>query len=182
MIFEEKEVILKNGKAAILKTAEIADAEKMLNFIKQASGETDFLSRYPEERTSTIEQEEDWIRNFRESESVLNITCFVDGEIAGNCDVRFPGGIKTSHRAVIGIAVLKDYWNLGIGFLMLPELINAAKNHGSELLELECFGDNKRAQHLYEKFGFCAVAVKPKAYKLKDGTYQDEIYMQKELT
>lgn len=53
MIFEEKKIILKNGKTAILKTAEITDVEKMLFFIKQASRKTDFLSRYPEEWTST---------------------------------------------------------------------------------------------------------------------------------
>lgn len=181
MLFEEKRIKLKNGKEAILKTAEISDAKMMLDFIKQASGETDFLLRYPEEWTNTVEQEENWIRNFRESENVLNITCYVDGEIAGNCEVRFRGGIKMSHRADIGIAVLKDFWNCGIGSAMFPELIKAAEEHGTEILELECFSGNKRAQHLYEKFGFKKVSIKPNAYKLKDGTYQDEVYMQKIL-
>ena len=46
MIFEEKRITLKNGITATLKTPEINDAEQLLNCVKFASGETDFLSRY----------------------------------------------------------------------------------------------------------------------------------------
>ena len=49
MIFEEKKIILKNGQTAILKSPCVEDAEKMLNYIKKACGETEFLLRYPEE-------------------------------------------------------------------------------------------------------------------------------------
>ena len=181
MITEEKRIILKNGKEAVFKTAEILDAEKMLSYIRQASGETDYLVRYPEEWTSSVSDEERWIKNFRESENVVNITCFIDGEIAGNCEISFRTGIKNSHLAGIGIAILRDYWNLGIGSLMFTYMIEAAKNRGTEIMELSCFSGNKRAQHLYEKFGFRTAAVKPNVYKLKDGSYQDEVYMQKIL-
>ena len=34
---------------------------------------------------------------------------------------------------------------------------------------------------VYEKFGFRVVAEKPNAFKLKDGTYRSEFYMQKYL-
>ena len=85
--------------------------------------------------------------------------------------------MKTSHRANIAIAILKDYWNLGIGSAMLEKLIAVAKHHGTEIIELELIKGNDRAEHLYEKFGFCIVSEKPNAYKLKDGTYLSEIYM-----
>ena len=49
MIFKPKEITLKNGLTAILKTPEIGDAAKLLDFIKTSSGETHFLLRYPEE-------------------------------------------------------------------------------------------------------------------------------------
>ena len=38
MIFQQKEITLKNGKTAILKTPEISDAAGMLAYIKQACG------------------------------------------------------------------------------------------------------------------------------------------------
>ena len=126
MIFEAKEITLKNGKTAILKTPCVEDAEKMLNYIKKACGETDFLARYPEEWNISVEQEEAWVNRLRSSPDTLGTTCYVDGEVAGNCEISFRDGMKTSHRATIAIAILKDYWNLGIGSAMFEELVAAA--------------------------------------------------------
>ncbi len=42
MIFEEKTIILKDGRTAILKSPCVEDAEKLLNYIKKSCSETDF--------------------------------------------------------------------------------------------------------------------------------------------
>ena len=42
MIFNEKTIVLKNGKTALLKSPEPGDGAKMLDYIKRACGETDF--------------------------------------------------------------------------------------------------------------------------------------------
>lgn len=181
MIFDEKEIVLHNGKRAVLKSPCAEDAEKMLNYIRKACGETEFLLRYPEEWDITVEQEAAWADRLRSSPDTLGITCYVDGEVAGNCEIRFMGGMKTSHRAVIAIAILRDFWNLGIGSAMFRELIDAARKRGTEIMELEVFQGNERARHLYEKFGFRVVSERPNVFKLRDGTYQNEFYMQKYL-
>ena len=183
MIFEDKQITLKDGRTAILKTPCIEDAEKMLNYIKKSCGETDFLARYPEEWNSvSVESEEKWVKNLRESQSALAITCYIDGEIAGNCEINFRGGIKTSHRATVAIAILKEYWNLGIGSAMFAELISAAESRPeTEIVELEFVEGNDRAKALYEKYGFKIVGERPNAFKLKDGRLLKEYFMQKEL-
>ena len=181
MIFEEKKITLKNGKKAILRSPRKEDAEKLLESIKTACGETDFLIRYPEEWTISVEKEEEWIKNNLASPDSLILCCSVDGEIAGNCDIAFRSGIKMRHRAVVGIAIRKDYWDLGIGSAMFEELIAAAKDRGVEILELEFIEGNDRARHLYEKFGFSIVGERPNAFKLKDGTMRKEYFMQKDL-
>lgn len=181
MVFECKQIILKDGRTAILKSPCVDDAEKMLNYIKKSCGETDFLLRYPEEWNITVEQEEAWVNRLRSSSDTLGITCYVDGEVAGNCEISFQSGMKISHRATIAIAILKDYWNLGIGSAMFEELVAAAQKQGTEIMELEFIEGNECAKHLYEKFGFCVVSEKPNAIKLKDGTYLSEFYMQKYL-
>ena len=117
----------------------------------------------------------------RSSPDVLSITCYVDGDVAGNCEINFKSGIKTSHRAGLSIALLKKYWGLGIGSAMFEELICAAEERDTEIIEWEYLQGNERAKHLYEKFVFRVAAEKPNAYKLKDGTYLSEIYMQKYL-
>ena len=183
MIFREKQIILKNGASAILKTPCIADAELMLNLIKSASGETEFLARYYEDwAEASVESEEKWIRNNRDSEKDLVIACFIDDVAVGCCEISFLTGSKSFHRAGIGISVLKNYWNNGIGSAFFYEMIKIANEHnGTEILELEYVEGNERAKALYEKFGFHEVCVKPNAYKLKDGRYQNLVYMQKYL-
>ena len=183
MIFEEKKTVLKDGTSAILKTPEIEDAEMLLNSIKTASSETEFLSRTIEDwEIVTVESEEKFIHNVRESQNTLFIACYVDGAIAGNCDITFKSGSKTSHIATVGIALQKKYWNIGIGSAMFKELMKAAEEHnGTEIVDLEMIEGNNRAKTLYEKFGFQVVSVEPKFFKLKDGTYQNLVYMQKYL-
>jgi len=178
VIFQDKWITLKDGRAAVLKSPCVEDAEKMLNYIKQACGETDFLIRYPEEWNITVEQETEWVKSLRTSPRTLGISCYVGGEVAGNCEITFRGGIKTAHRATIGIAILRDYWNLGIGSAMLKELVAAARTRGTELVELEFVEGNDRAKRLYEKIGFRVVGERPNAFKLKDGTYRSEFTMQ----
>ena len=94
MVFEEKRITLKDGRTALLKSPCPEDAEKMLHYIRQACGETDFLTRYPEEWTITVEQEAEWVNNLRASPRTLGITCYVAGEVAGSCEITFHSSLK----------------------------------------------------------------------------------------
>lgn len=183
MIFEEKKIILKDGTTAVLKTPETEDAEKQLNCIKATTVETPYFSRTIEDWDGfTAEKEKEWIQGVRDSKNSLVISCYINNEIAGNCDITFKVGSKTSHRATVGISIQKKYWNNGIGTAMFDELIKAALNHeGTEFIDLEMVEGNNRAKALYEKFGFETVSVKPNFFKQKDGTYQNLVYMQKIL-
>ena len=184
MIFNEKNIVLKNGKQAILKTPCIEDAETMLNNMKIACQETDFLTHYSDywDASFSVEKEKEWIQNARDSENNMVITCYVDGRPVGSCDITFCNGCKNFHRAGIGISITKKYWNLGIGSAMFDALLETARNHdGTEIVELEFVEGNNRAKALYEKFGFESISVKPNYCKLRDGTYQNLVYMQKYL-
>lgn len=183
MIFNEKTIVLKNGKTALLKSPEPGDGAKMLDYIKRAYGETEFLVRYPEEWDGvSVEGEEKWIKNGRDSRNDMKITCYVDAEIAGNCEIIFHTDKKTCHRAELAIAILEKYWGLGIGSAMFEELIAAARAHeGTEIVELKFVEGNERARALYEKFGFRIVSERPNAFKLRDGSLVKLCYMQKIL-
>lgn len=180
MIFEEKRISLKNGQSAILKSPARGDGVKMLSYIKTACGETDYLLRYPEEWDGvSVEQEEAWIRNARDSQSTLMIACYVNGQVVGNCEINCRAGIKTRHRATLAIAILKDYWNQGIGSAMFSELLAFARTRKDlELVELEFMEGNERGKALYEKFGFRIVGERPNAFKLKNGEMVKEFFMQ----
>jgi len=183
MYFEPIEIVLKDGRKCILRTAEIADAQEMLAFRIKSISETDFLLQYPEEMADyDIEKQLKFINRMIESPNDIMYTAVVDGRIAGTGQITFNTRIKLKHRASIGIALLKEYWGLGIGSRIFNEIIKAAMGRNDVLqLELEVIEGNERAMALYKKFGFEIVAEIPDAIRLKDGTMLKEITMQKRL-
>ena len=70
--------------------------------------------------------------------------------------VYFPSGerFKVRHRASLGIAVVQEYWNTGLGTVLINGAIDLARKAGYEQLELGVFSDNSSALHLYQKLGF----------------------------
>ena len=110
------------------------------------------------------------------------IMCVVDGRVVGNCEISFFRGMKTRHRASIGIALISEFWNQGIGTKMFEEMIRLAENReGVIQIELEFVEGNARARHLYEKMGFRITGVKPDALRLKDGTLLNEYLMVRKM-
>ena len=183
MVFKETEFKLKDGRTALLRSPHEDDAEEMLQFIINASGETDFLMKYPEEYADfTLEQEKDFLNGAYQNENAIMIACVVDGRIAGNCQISFRTGKKDSHRASVAIALLHEFWSLGIGTRMFGELFRIAGERSEvRQIELDFIEGNCRARHLYEKMGFRITGVKPDAIRMKDGTFVNEYMMMKKL-
>ena len=183
MVFKEKEFKMKDGRNALLRSPSVDDAEDMLQFIIKASGETDFLMKFPEEFAEfTLDQEKAFIQADYDNENGMMITSFVDGRIAGNCQISFRTGKKDRHRASVAIALLQEFWNLGIGTRMFEELFQIARERGDvRQIELDFIEGNKRARGLYEKMGFRITGVKPDAIQMKDGSLVNEYMMMKKL-
>ena len=182
MIFEKKEMVLKDGRCALLRSPTADDAAAMIEYLRQTSGETDFLMRYPEECDIPLDKEISILSSIAASPDQVMILCELDGDIAGNCQISFNTKIKTFHRSSVAIAIKKKYWELGIGSAMFRELVALAeKRDGVTQIELEVIEGNTRAMALYEKFGFSTVSEKPDAVRLKDGTLLKEFLMIRKL-
>lgn len=182
MIFEEKRVILKDGTKAIFRSPTVDDAEKMLDYLRAVSSETDYLMRHGDGEFPDVESEKKWIESGLLSKDNVKILCEIDGIVAGNCEIMMNSRFRTSHRATLAIAIRKAYWGRGIGTIMFEELEAAARAHGGiTQLELECFAVNTRAQGLYRKMGFELDYVHHDALRLSDGTLVDEYGMIKKL-
>lgn len=170
----ERKVILKNNKFAVLRSPAISDAKDMIDFLYKSAGETNYLSRYPEEINTNLEEEENHILIQLESEKTFDIAAFVDGKLVGNATVfRSNHKIKTTHRASFGISILKEYWNLGIGTILTEYCLEKAREIGYEQMELSVIEDNVGAISIYEKSGFKLCGKIENAEKLKDGSYQN---------
>ena len=58
MRFEDREIVLKDGRKCILRPTSPEYADQMIEYLEKTSAETPFLLREPEEVTLTPEQEE----------------------------------------------------------------------------------------------------------------------------
>ncbi|MBL4935030.1 GNAT family N-acetyltransferase [Clostridium sp. YIM B02515] len=93
--------------------------------------------------------------NIINDESGLFLIAQLSGRIIANCSVGIVSNNKRFlHRAGMGITVRKEYWNKGIGKIMMKECINWCKENGVEQLELEVVTQNDRAVSMYKSFGF----------------------------
>ena len=179
MIIQDIEFILKDGRKALIRSPKDEDIPGMLDYLYISAGETEFILRYPEECGKyTPEGEKALFDRINASENEAMLVCLVDGKVAGNCQISWKTGIKTRHRATVAIALLKEYWNQGIGTRLFQEMIRIAEENENILqIELEFVEGNDRAKALYEKMGFQIVGKKPDAIRLKDGTLLDEYDM-----
>lgn len=182
MIVEPKTILLKNNQSISLRSPHIKDSEKILEFVKKIYQETDFLARNPEEFSLSVEEEEKYLENLTNHPDNTMILCEMNQQIIGNCQVSRLTHQKMAHRCQIGIAVLKDFWGLGIGSVLMNEMIAFAKKKAYRQMELAYIEGNQRAKSLYERKGFREVARIPEAIKTKQNTYVAEIIMQLSLT
>ena len=183
MIIEQYEFLLKDGRRATMRSPRVDDAQNLINYLVKATGETDFLLARPEECASyTEEYERSFIENANNSNSSYMLVCLVDNQIVGTARIDFYTHIKTKHRARVAVAILRDYWGLGIGSCFFNKMIEIAKaNPDIRQMELEFIEGNERAKALYEKFGFKIFGFRPNSIRSKDGTFVKEYFMIKEL-
>lgn len=178
MKMQPKTITLKDGRTCTLRNATREDAQQMLDYLTTSAGETEFILRYPDEVTFTLEQEADILENSVNAEGTLMIVAEVDGVIAGNAGLNPMGNkYKLQHRAAFGIALMKEYWHLGIGTALTCEMISFAKKCGYEQVELEVVSENHRAKELYTRMGFVKYGERPFALKRRNGTYYSEDLM-----
>lgn len=181
MYFEPKEIILKDGRSAVLRGPRPEEAAEMLRYLDDTAAETPFLLRSPGEKSLTEEQETAYLQAGLADPDKYVIVCMVDGLLAGNCQISRRNKLKNRHRASIGIALRKDYWGLGIGTAMFEAMIAIAKEWDLMQLELEVVEGNDRAMALYRKMGFETTGFVPNAIQMPDGTFRKEFMMVKTL-
>ena len=183
MIVNDIWFTLKDGRKALLRSPKDEDIQGVLDYLYISAGETEFILRYPEECGKyTYEGEKALFDRINASDNEAMLVCIIDGKVAGNCQIAWKTSLKTRHRASVAIALLKEFWNLGIGTRMFEEMIRIAEANGNLIqMELEFVEGNSRARALYEKMGFRITGVNPNAIRLKDGTLLNEYCMIREI-
>jgi RimJ/RimL family protein N-acetyltransferase len=146
---------LKNGGSLLIREPVIDEAEKLIRYLKKVAKESDFLTIGPGEVKLSVDEEKEFIKKFKKSKNAIFLVAVADDEIVGV--LTFSGGnkVRTRHAGDFGITVLKDYWGLGVGSILIETFLGWAKNTKIiRKIELRVDIANKRAISIYKKFGF----------------------------
>ena len=178
MKIAEQKYVLPNGEEAIIKSAGPEDAMQIKLLREQTSVETHFMAREPEDGPLNLERVVEGLKSVEDSDRDYMVSAFVGDELVGDLGVTLVRPhVKYLHRAYLGMSIKQKYTGMGLGSFMMKVALDQAKKNGFEQVELGVFSDNDRAKHMYEKMGFKEYGMNPRAFKLKDGTYRDEIIM-----
>lgn len=168
---------LKNNKALTIREAQPEDAEEILKVLKIIGGESDFLVIDGNGVPMTVEQEKEYLERNLKSFNNKTFIGIVDGKIIATCGLTANNRERVKHNVVIGISILKDFWNLGVGTHLMEYMVNYCHvTKEIRNIELEVRADNVHAIRLYEKLGFKYVGKFTDKMKIGDKYYDNLIY------
>ena len=149
----------------IIEKASPTDAASILEYLKQVGGETDNLTFGSEGMPFSVEAEEAFLFGMIDSCDDIMLIAKDNEKIVGCASLsRLPRRMK--HRGDFAVSVAKEYWNQGIGSMLLCRILDFAKENAFEIIDLQVRSDNLKAIHLYEKYGFKKIGVHPAFFKI----------------
>ena len=161
----------------IIESARIDEAKEIIIFVKAVDNETNYLMRETGEFNISIKEEKEFIRDKEKSYNSIFLTAKVKGKIVGT--IGFSGNSlkRYRHKGQFSIAILKDYWNYGIGSKMLSVMLDWADKNEFKKITLEVDDINEKAIKLYQKFGFEIEGKLKNDKYLGNGEYRDSFIM-----
>lgn len=172
---------LRDGRACLIRSKHESDAEEFCRIFPQMHEESDFLLFMPGEFKLTVEEEREYLRKATQP-TAFSIAAVVDGRIVGSASARPPEHRRMAHHAELGVAVLREFWGLGLGRKLTEVVVDWGRAKGLRKMYLNVYEDNHVAHALYRKLGFVEEARLSAHLLRADGTYRDSIIMSVDYT
>lgn len=164
----------KDGRSFFIRPASEEDAESIINYSALLFSSTDQVLTTLQEYTMTIENEEIWINGYNQNANDLLKIAVLDNLIVGLVFFNSGSKNKNLHTGEFGVSVHPEFQGIGIGRLLIGELLDWAKsNKQIEIVFLNVFSTNGKAIKLYTEFGFIEEGRHVKAIKQPTGEYVD---------
>lgn len=151
------------------------DAKKVVEYINIVANQTTNLTFGSDDCRLNEIQEMELIQEINNDFNSIMIAAKDKDQIVGMVSLKGNSKKRLKHHANLGITVLKDYWNLGIGTNLMAAAIGYAVETGLEIIDLEVVTDNDAAIALYEKFGFEVIGKYENFIKIDD--YYLDVYL-----
>jgi L-amino acid N-acyltransferase YncA len=173
----QKETKLKDGTKVLLRPMVPEDQDALYEFFKAVPRED---ARYLRDDVSSRLLVEKWAKNLN-YEKTLPILALKDDVIIGDATInRRRFGWKW-HLGTVRVFVHKEYRNVGLGHLMIDELVDIAYKLGIEKLIVEIPDLGAAAINAFTRAGFYRVAVIPNMVKDRENMPVDVVVMMKDV-
>ena len=173
----QKEVSLKDGTKILLRPMVPTDNEALYEFFKAVSEEE---ARYLRDDVKSRLLIESWAKNLDYSRTLPILALKGDLIIADATINRRQFGWKW-HLGTVRIFVHNDYRNLGLGEIMVDELVRIAYKLGIEKLVLEIPDTNTAVINTFTKVGFHRAALIPNMVKDRQNMPVDLAVMTRDI-
>lgn len=160
----------------VVREIEQKDAGRFLELCRQIDRETKNMLLEPQERTTTLEDQQAFIKKVRATPNQAILTAEVGGDLVGFLVVMGGEFNRNQHTASVVMGVLKSWWRQGIGASLLDSVRQWAVENRVHRLELTVRADNTGALSLYKSKGFFEEGRRRHSLCV-DGNYVDEFYM-----
>ena len=172
---------LRDGKKLTVKPASKEDAGALVEYMNIVGGESDNLTFGENECRFTVEEEEAYVEHVSAQKTSTMLLGWVDGVLASTANLSGDSRSRLAHLAELGVSVRKPFWRMGIGEIMMRELIAFARETGIlKTILLTVRTDNETGIRLYERLGFERVGVHRNHIQV-NGEYFDMLVMELHL-
>jgi ribosomal protein S18 acetylase RimI-like enzyme len=144
---------LKDGRVIKTRTVRNSDTELFLNFFDGLSARSrSFMHGWS---TLCDRKHAESITAQADSDNYYSLVILTSGpakeRVIGYSWIQ---GLKGSGIPLLGIGIIDEYQNVGLGRILLRLMIERAKHLNLDRVKLGVFDDNPRAIHIYESVGF----------------------------
>jgi RimJ/RimL family protein N-acetyltransferase len=150
-----RNVTIKNGIEVMIRRAATEDAQNMINFYNVVGGESDFLSFGANEFKRDLEEYKEYITVTSKEPNSVMLLATIESEIIGIATINSSQKDRTKHVGTLGIVITDKFKGLGLGKVLMNELLEWARQNGiTKKISLVTNENNTRAIELYKKLGF----------------------------
>lgn len=177
--FDSVKILSKKQKEITLRMISPSEAQALLDSMIEIAETSPYILTNAEFfKNTSVEFETNWIDGYNTDPRSVLIVAELQKKIVGILDFKSFKNSKMSHRGILGISLHHSVRGEGIAEKLFQKLFSEIqKIDDLSIVELAVMSDNHQAYHLYKKVGFIEVGRMPRAFKLSDGSFCDDIQM-----
>ncbi len=172
-----RNVNIKNNLNVTIRKATADYAQNMIDFYNVVGGESDYLSFGAGEFKRDLQEYQDFITATSKELNSIMLLATLNSEIIGIATINSSQKERTKHVGTLGIVVSEKYTGMGLGKVLMNELLEWARNNGiTRKISLVTNENNTKAIDLYKKLGFEKEGLLKKDNFIR-GTYHNTVVM-----